>query len=74
MREHEPGPEAVTNVIQHALEFSKPKARYLAGTGLSMKLVMALRDSIWDFIIRQMFKATSQDYTCNQNQSHAATL
>ena len=74
MRGHEPGPEAVTKVIQHALEFSKPKARYLAGTGFSMKLVMALRDSVWDLIIRQMFKATPQDYKCNQNQSHAAAL
>jgi NADP-dependent 3-hydroxy acid dehydrogenase YdfG len=73
MREHEPGPEAVTNVIQHALESSKPKARYLAGTAFSMKLVMALRDSVWDLIIRHLFKATPQDYTCNQNQSHAAT-
>jgi len=74
MRRQEPGPEAVTNVIQQALESSKPKARYLAGTAFSMKLVMALRDSVWDLIIRQLFKATPQDYTCTQNQSHAATL
>lgn len=74
MREHEPGPETVSKVIRQVLESTKPKARYLAGTAFSMKLVLALRDSVWDLIVRQLFKASPQDKKCIQKQSHAATL
>jgi hypothetical protein len=44
-------------VIQNALMSSKPKARYLAGIGLSGSLVLLLRDFVWDIAVRQMFKA-----------------
>jgi NADP-dependent 3-hydroxy acid dehydrogenase YdfG len=57
MRGQEPGPEAVSAVIQHALEAAKPKARYLAGMGLPGKLVLYLRDFLWETAVRQLFRA-----------------
>jgi NAD(P)-dependent dehydrogenase (short-subunit alcohol dehydrogenase family) len=57
MRRQEPGPEAVSKVIQQAMESARPKARYLAGVALSGKLVLFLRDWVWGFAVRQMFKA-----------------
>ena len=61
MRGQEPGPEAVSRVIQHALESPKPKARYLAGVSFSVRLVIFLRDYIWDSIVRQLFKLAPQE-------------
>jgi hypothetical protein len=58
MRGQEPGPEAVSEVIQNAMESSNPKARYLAGVALSGRLVHHLRDYVWDFAVRQMFKSS----------------
>ncbi len=60
MRMKEPGPEAVSKVIQQALAAPKPKTRYLAGVDFSVKLVIALRDLFWDVVVRQMFKITPQ--------------
>ncbi len=57
MRGQEPGPEAVSAVILSALESAKPKARYLAGMGLPGKLVLYLRDFLWETAVRQMFRA-----------------
>lgn len=57
MRGNEPGPEAVSKVIQSALASSKPKARYLAGMTLSGRIVLHLRDWVWGFVVSQMFKA-----------------
>ena len=42
MRQVEPGPEAVSKVVQQAIEASKPKARYLAGVAFSGRLVINL--------------------------------
>lgn len=56
MRHQESGPEVVSKVIQHAIETSKPNARYLAGVPFSGRLVISFRDSLWDFVVRQMFK------------------
>ena len=61
MRGQEPGPEAVSKVIQLALESSKPKARYLAGVGFSVRLAISLRDFAWDSIVRQLFKLAPQE-------------
>ncbi len=59
MRRNEPGPEAVSRVIQQAIEAPKPKARYLAAVPFSARLVLHLGDSAWDLVLRQMFKAAS---------------
>jgi len=56
MRQKEPGPEAVSLVVQHAIEASKPKARYLAGFPFPGKLVLLLGDPVWDLVVRNMFK------------------
>ena len=56
MSGHAPGPEAVSRVIQQALEASRPKARYLAGVAFSGRLALLLRDFIWESVVRVMFK------------------
>lgn len=56
MRKQEPGPDVVSRVVQQALENPYPKARYLAGFALSGRLVMVLRDFIWDSVVKVMFK------------------
>lgn len=61
MRRQEPGPEAVSRIVQQAIEASRPKARYLAGFPFSGKLVLFLGDSVWDRVVRQMFKIRGKD-------------
>ncbi len=56
MRQQEPGPEVVSQVIQQAIETPRPKARYLAGVALSGGLVLLLRDFAWDLVLQRMFK------------------
>jgi len=48
MRQHEPGPEVVSKVIQQAIEASRPKARYLVAVPLSGKVVLHLGGFAWD--------------------------
>jgi hypothetical protein len=59
MLKGEPGPEVVSRVIQQAIETPRPKARYLAGIAFSARLVIGLRDYVWDGVVRQMFKVVS---------------
>jgi hypothetical protein len=56
MRQSEPGPEAVSRVIQQAIETAQPKARYLAAIPLSGRLVLFLRDIVWDLVLKEMFR------------------
>lgn len=56
MRQNEPGPEAVSQIIQMAMEEVKPKARYFAAFPFSGRLVLHLRDFVWDVALAQMFK------------------
>jgi NAD(P)-dependent dehydrogenase (short-subunit alcohol dehydrogenase family) len=58
MRGQELGPGAVSKVIQNAIEASNPKARYLAGVNISGRVVLHLRDLVWNFAVRQMFNVT----------------
>jgi NAD(P)-dependent dehydrogenase (short-subunit alcohol dehydrogenase family) len=58
MRRQEPGPDVVSRVVQQAMETSHPKARYLAGFPLSGRLVIHLGDTVWDPVVKQMFKAS----------------
>ena len=55
MRQQEAGPEAVSQVVQQAIEASRPQARYVAGFPFSGRLVLRLGDSVWDRVVRQMF-------------------
>jgi NAD(P)-dependent dehydrogenase (short-subunit alcohol dehydrogenase family) len=59
MLKGEPGPEVVSRVIQQAIETPRPKARDLAGIAFSARLVIGLRDYVWDGVVRQMFKVVS---------------
>jgi NAD(P)-dependent dehydrogenase (short-subunit alcohol dehydrogenase family) len=56
MRKHEPGPEVVSEEIEQAIKAVTPKTRYLAGVSFSSRLVIHLREFIWGFVLRQMFK------------------
>jgi NAD(P)-dependent dehydrogenase (short-subunit alcohol dehydrogenase family) len=56
MRRAEPGPEAVSLVVEKAIEAPRPRARYLAGFAFPGALVLALRDSVWEPVLRRMFK------------------
>ncbi len=56
MRQQEVGPEAVSRVVQEAIETPKPKARYVAGFPFSGRLVLFLGDFAWDRVVRQLFK------------------
>ncbi len=55
MRKGEPGPEVVSRTVQQAIEAQKPRNRYLAGVSLPTRIVLQLRDLVWDFAVRQMF-------------------
>jgi short-subunit dehydrogenase len=61
MRQDEPGPEVVFQVIERAIKAFSPKACYLAGISLSGRLVVHLRDFLWGLIVRQMFKIKSME-------------
>ncbi len=56
MRQQEPGPEVVSQVIQQAIETPRPKASYLAAVAFPGGLVLLLRDIVWDLVLRRMFK------------------
>lgn len=56
MKQNEPGPEIVSQVILKALTATKPKARYLAGVNASGRLVMHLGAAVWERVVRSMFK------------------
>lgn len=62
MRQHEPGPEAVSCVIEQAIREPHPKSRYLVSIPLSGRLVIALRDLVWDFVIRQLFNVHAAEF------------
>jgi NAD(P)-dependent dehydrogenase (short-subunit alcohol dehydrogenase family) len=59
MRRTEPEPDAVSRVVQKAIEAARPKARYVAGFPWSGRLVLRLGDPVWDLVVRQMFKIGS---------------
>jgi NAD(P)-dependent dehydrogenase (short-subunit alcohol dehydrogenase family) len=66
MRKQEAGPEAVSRVIQQAIEVSRPKARYVAGFPFSGRLVLQLGGSGWDMVVRQLFNIKQKEYLFNE--------
>ena len=56
MQRQQPGPEAVSRVVQQAVEAPRPKARYLAGIDFPGWLVLHLGSSVWDLAVRRMFR------------------
>jgi NAD(P)-dependent dehydrogenase (short-subunit alcohol dehydrogenase family) len=59
MSRNAPGPEAVSEVIQQAIEAARPKARYLVAVPLSGRLVLHLGDAVWDAALRQMYRVAA---------------
>jgi len=47
-------------VVQKAIKAINPKARYLAGVAFSGRVVILMRDYLWDLIVQQMFKISPQ--------------
>jgi NADP-dependent 3-hydroxy acid dehydrogenase YdfG len=56
MRKHEAGPQTVSQVVQQAIEASKPKARYLVAVPLSQRVVLRLGDAARDTLFKRLFK------------------
>jgi NAD(P)-dependent dehydrogenase (short-subunit alcohol dehydrogenase family) len=56
MSRQAPGPEAVSGVIRQAIEAPRPQARYLVAVDLPGRSVLHLGASVWDLVVRQMFK------------------
>ena len=61
MRQNEPGPELVSQVIEQAIQANRPKARYLVAMPFSGRLVIRLRDFVWNFVLEKMFKITPME-------------
>jgi NAD(P)-dependent dehydrogenase (short-subunit alcohol dehydrogenase family) len=55
MRDQRSGPEVASTVIQQAIEAPKPKARYLAGVAVPGRLVLRLRDFVWEPVVKRIF-------------------
>lgn len=66
MRQNEPGPEVVSQVVQQAIEASKPKARYVTSFPISGKLVLFLGDPVWDLVVRHIFKIRETQISRNE--------
>ncbi len=60
MRGKEPGPEVVYKVVQKAISSNNPKARYLAGVSFPGKVVILMRDYLWDLVVKQMYKISPE--------------
>ena len=50
------GPEAVSRVIQQAIEAAGPRRRYLVAIPFSGRLVMHLGDGVWDLVVRRLYQ------------------
>jgi NAD(P)-dependent dehydrogenase (short-subunit alcohol dehydrogenase family) len=60
MRRRRTGPDTVARVVQRAIEARSPKARYLAGVGLSAAIVLHTRDYLWGPVSTKMFAHSPQ--------------
>ena len=55
MRRQGAGPEAVSTVIQQAIEAARPRRRYLVAIPFSGRLVLHLGDGVWDLVVRRLY-------------------
>lgn len=74
MRQNESGPESVSQVIQQAIESSCPKIRYLAAIPWTGRLVIRLRDFLWDLLAGHMFKVQEASLLEKPLPSHQSQI
>ena len=55
MRQQGAGPEAVSKVIQQAMEAARPRRRYRVAIPFSGRLVLHLGDAVWDAVVRRLY-------------------
>ncbi|MBP2643415.1 MAG: short-chain alcohol dehydrogenase family enzyme [Firmicutes bacterium] len=58
-RNNNPGPEAVSEIVQKAIEASTPKARYFAAVPTINQLITIMGDNMKDRIVKSLFKINS---------------
>ncbi|NLF51126.1 MAG: SDR family oxidoreductase [Leptolinea sp.] len=68
MRTSGSGPEVVTRTALKAITSAQPKARYLAGVNLPSRLLLLLRDHIWEPVASRIFKFQMEDSNANNDQ------
>ncbi|MRS04010.1 SDR family oxidoreductase [bacterium] len=61
MRGNQPEPVVVYKEVEKAISSLKPKSRYLAGFAFPGSAVIAMRDHLWDLVVKQMFKTAPQE-------------
>ncbi len=61
MRGNQPEPVVVYKEVEKAIFSLKPKSRYLAGFAFPGSAVIAMRDYLWDLVVKQMFKISPQE-------------
>lgn len=61
MRRQGAGPEAVSQVIQEAIEAAKPRRRYLVAIPFSGRLVLHLGEAVWDRVVRRVYQIAPGD-------------
>lgn len=59
MRQNQAGPEAVSCVIELAIQEAHPRSRYLACVSFPGRLVISLRDLVWDLVLQQLFQVNT---------------
>ncbi len=61
MRQEEVGPKNVSQVVKRVIETRRSKPRYIVGFPITGRLVLHLGDSVWDMVVRQMFRIASSN-------------
>ena len=56
MRRQGAGPEAVSRVIQRAMDTANPRRRHVVALPISGRIVMRLGDAVWDAVVQRMFQ------------------
>jgi NADP-dependent 3-hydroxy acid dehydrogenase YdfG len=56
MRRHDPGPDAVSRVVERIMQARHPKARYLVAVPLVNRFAIHLNDALRDRILMRIFK------------------
>lgn len=61
-------PGVVTRAMLKAITSPRPKARYLAGVNLPSRLLLTLRDHIWDPVASRIFRFKKEESNANNGK------